>query len=296
VKLPLYIGLAIALPAGAGAGEQQLTFDGTNKRDPSFINDGQSVVYSYDEKEDLVRAVRIEIDDLRAGPTPLFDDGPSHQLEIAFSSDGRYTAFNQCTGNLTGKLVIRDLEEKKDAEINHSGRGAYRTPVFTPDCTRVIYAFAETGPMQLWSVDLEGKDKKQVTETEGLTKWPNFSPDGKELIFANSRENNYEIYRLNLKTGAEIRLTENRLMDVRPRISPDGKRICFTSTRDGNYEIYVMNIDGSHVQRITDSEERDDYPNWHPDGNRIVYVSEREGRMDLFLVDVGGAKAPVASN
>ena len=268
------------------AAEKQLTFDGSNKRDPVFLGNGESLVYCYDERDDYVRAVKLDMEDLKAEPTPLFGEERSHQTEIAFSPDGRYTSFSQCTGNLTGKLVIRDLEGQKDAEIKHSGRGAYRTPVFSPDGKRVIYSFAETGPQQLWSVDLDGGDKKQLTETEGLTLWPNFTQDGKKLVFSNSRENNYEIYLHDLESGKDQRLTNNRLMDIRPKLSPDGKRICFVSTRHGNYEVYVMDIDGKNVIRLTNNEDRDDYPNWHPNGKHIVYVSERDGSLDLYLVDV----------
>ena len=268
------------------AGETQLTFDGNNKRDPIFINDGQTLVFCTDVEEDWVRAMSLEMANPKSEPQPMFGEDRSHQTEIAFSPDGRFTAFSQCTGNLTGKLVIRDREAKKDYEIKHSGRGAYRTPVFTPDGTRVIYSFAETGPQQLWSVNLEAQDKKQITETEGLTMWPSFTPDGQQFVFANSRENNYEIYLRDTSGEKEMRLTDNRLMDIRPRLSPDGKRICFVSTRDGNYEVYVMNIDGSNVVRITENEDRDDYPSWHPNGKQLVYVSEREGQMDIYLVDV----------
>ena len=278
--------LLFSLTAVLQGGETRLTFDGNNKRDPLFIQDGETLVYSYDEREDLIRAVRVDMADIEAGPTPIFDAGRSHQTEIAYSADGRWASYGECTGNLTGKLVIRDMEAKKQFEIKHGGRGAYRTPAFTPDGKRVIYAFAETGPMQLWSVDLEAKDKKQLTETEGLTHWPSFTPDGKRMAYANSRENNYEIYIRDFAGGNEKRLTENRIMDIRPRLSPDGQRICFVSTRDGSYEVYVMDVDGGNVQRITHNEERDDYPSWHPNGRQLVYAGERDGRVDIYLVDI----------
>lgn len=284
--LALLVMFVSSLGLRLSSEETQLTSDGNIKRDPIFINDGKTLVYSYDQREDLIRAVQLQMDDLQAEPEPLFGDDRSHQTEIAFSPDGRYVSFDQCTGNLTGKLVIRDLESEKEVSISHSGRGAYRTPTFTPDGQRVIYAFAEKGPMQLWSVNLEGQDKQQVTEIEGMTHWPGFTPDGKRLVFANSRTHNYEIYIRDLDGSNETKLTDNRLMDIRPRVSPDGKRICFVSTRDGNYEVYVMNLDGSEVIRMTNNEERDDYPCWHPNSQQLVYVSERDGRMDLYLVDV----------
>ena len=45
-------------------------------------------------------------------------------------------------------------------------------------CLRVTYAFAETGPQQLWSVKPDGSDKKQLTECEGISNWPTVTPDG----------------------------------------------------------------------------------------------------------------------
>ena len=293
-KLQTLAGLLLIIHSAnvpVAAGEIKLTHDGNIKRDPLFIHEGKTLVYSYDQREDLIRAVQIPMDDLSSAPEPLFGEERSHQTEIAFSPDGRYVSFDQCTGNLTGKLVIRDLESEKEVSISHSGRGAYRTPTFTPDGQRVIYAFAEKGPMQLWSVNLEGKDKQQVTEIEGMTHWPGFTPDGKRLVFSNSREHNYEIYIRDTDGSNETRLTNNRLMDIRPRVSPDGKRICFVSTRDGNYEVYVMNLDGSRVVRVTNNSERDDYPNWHPNSQQLVYVSERDGQMDLYLVDVPPAES-----
>lgn len=275
----------------AAAGEQRLTSDGSNKRDPLIIANGQTLIYCVDATDDLIRAYSLDLDDASAEPIPLFDDDRCHQTELAYSPDERFVSFSECTANLAGKLVIRDLGAKNDAVISHSGRGAYRTPVFTPDGQRVIYAFAEKGPMQLWSVNLEGKDKKQLTETEGLSHWPSFTPDGQRMVYANSRENNYEIYIRDYQGTAEERLTENTLMDIRPRLSPDGSRICFVSTRHGNYEIYVMNVDGSNVIRLTDSEERDDFPSWHPDGEQIVYVSERDGRKDIYLMPVPKGKS-----
>lgn len=280
---------AIMLSAGvsmASAAERRITFDGKGKRDPVFIKEGRELVYSVDTSPYYVQMVSLAMDVKDAEPVAIHEEGQRHQMCMTYSADERHIAFTQCTGNLMGKLVIRDQEAKKDFEIKHSGRGGYRAPAFSPDGRRVVYAFAETGPQQLWSVNLEGGDKRQITETEGISNWPTFTPDGKRIVFANSRAKNYEIYAMDPDGGNETRLTENGFMDIRPRISPDGRRICFVSTRHGNYEIYVMNIDGSGVRRITDNDERDDFPSWHPDNRRLVFVGERRGRRDLYLVDV----------
>lgn len=284
--IALLLGLLSASNAIA-AEPVRITTDGVNKRDPQFINKGETLIYCVDDGPDLIRMLRMDMAD--GTTTPLFEDaGNKHQLEPSFSLDGKYVAFTECTGNLTARLVIRDIAAKKDSAITHSGRGGTRSPIFSPDGKRVVYAFAETGPQQLWSVTVDGQDKKQLTGASGITNWPSFTPDGRTIVFANSRENNYELYSMSIDGRNERRLTFNTLMDIRPVVSPDGRQVAFVSTRSGNYDVYVMNIDGSNVRRLTSSEERDDYPAWHPNGRQLVVVSEREGEFDLYLVDVAG--------
>ncbi len=262
----------------------QLTQDGSLKRDPRFVDGGRSLVYCYDETPALVRMMKMSLEDHVA--KPFFEDAADkHHYEPAFSLNGKWISFPACTGNLSGKLVIRNLETGEQAEIKHKGRGGTRSPTFSPDNHRVFYAFAEKGPQQLWSVKTDGTDKQQLTTCSGVSNWPTFTPDGRTIVFSNSREKNYEIYSVGADGSGERRLTNNTLMDIRPAVSPDGRQIAFVSTRSGNYDIFVMNIDGSHVRQITTSEERDDYPNWHPNGEQLVIVSERDGAFDLYLID-----------
>lgn len=271
----------------------RLTNDGTLKRDPRFIEGGKSLIYCYDENPALVRMMKMDMADRTV--TPMFDDSADkHHLEPAFSPDGKWISYTACTGNLTARLVIRNLASGREVSITHNGRGGTRSPAFSPDSQRVVYAFAEKGPQQLWSVKTDGTDKRQITTCSGVSNWPTFTADGK-IVFANSREKNYEIYLMNAAGSDERRLTKNLLMDIRPAVSPDGRRIAFVSTRMGNYDVFVMDIDGTNIRQITSSEERDDYPTWHPNGQQLVMVSERDGMYDLYLTDANSGLA-VAEN
>ena len=197
--------LLAAASLAAAAEPTRLTNDGVLKRDPQFLENGASLAYCYDENPALIRIMKMSMKD--RGVTPMFEDaGNKHHIEPSFSPDGRYVVFTECTGNLTARLVIRDLQNNKDADVRHSGRGGTRSPVFSPQSDLVLYAFAENGPQQLWTVTPQGKDKKQITRSQGVSNWPSFAPDGETIVFANSRENNYEIYTMGLDGENEKRL------------------------------------------------------------------------------------------
>jgi Tol biopolymer transport system component len=263
---------------------RRLTHDGTLKRDPFFVPGGEQILYCVDENRVQIRLRRLDVESGES--TPIHPDATRSQFEPALSPDGRYLAFNECTGNLMLKFVIRDLQEKKDAELTCQGRGGMRSPTFSPDGQRVLYSFAEDGPQQIFSVDVNARDRRQLTRGVGIHNWPSYTPDGETIVFGSSRDRTYEIYSMRADGSGLRRLTRNENTDIRPRVSPDGKQIAFVSLRDGNRDVYVMNLDGSGVQRVTHNPERDDYPDWHPDGRRLVIVSERDGRHDLYLVAV----------
>ncbi|MCP4172863.1 MAG: hypothetical protein GY758_19045, partial [Fuerstiella sp.] len=167
--------LVVLIPYAAFAAEpenpSQLTDDGVLKRDPRFVDGGKSLIYCYDENPALVRMMKMDL--VTREVKPMFDDsGDKHHIEPAFSPDGRWVSYTACTGNLTARLVIRELGSGNEVSITHKGRGGTRSPVFAPDSQRVVYAFAEKGPQQLWSVRTDGQDKRQLTTSSGVSNWP----------------------------------------------------------------------------------------------------------------------------
>ncbi|MEO2021556.1 MAG: hypothetical protein ABGX05_06995 [Pirellulaceae bacterium] len=270
---------------GASAGEpRRLTNDGGIKLTPVFLN-ADELVYVDFEKPELTTLKRLRMRDLHVDR--FHPKAASQELEPAFSPDGKWCTYLKATGTLSVTLMIRNEQGQQEASVSPGGGfSGFRTPAFTPDGKRVIYSFAENNYQNLFSVNLEGKDRQQLTRQAGMNYWPSYSPDGQRILFGSTRDGNYEIYTMKVGGQDIQRLTKSRFQDLRPRFSPDGKRIAFTSSRDGNLEVYVMNVNGSGLKRMTNHPERDDFPTWHPNGKQLAIVSERAGRHDLYLVTV----------
>jgi len=262
-----------------------LTRTGLFKRDPVFVDGGESLVFVLLERPEQLRLMRLN---LRNGATtPLHPDETRSELEPAFSRDGRYYAFLQSRSAASVAMVIRDTQESRDAEVPAgAGFAGMRHPAIAPDNSRLVYSYPEDGRQQIYAVNMQAGDRQPITDSGGINNWPGFSPDGKQIVFGSTRDGNFEIYLMDADGSNVRRLTRNRAQDLRPRFSPDGQRVAFTSNRDGNYEIYLVDSDGSGLQRLTNHPERDDYAAWHPNGKQLVSVSERAGRFDLYLIPV----------
>lgn len=280
----LLTGMTLFLPPEVRAGKEvRLTRDGRLKRDPQYIDNGRRIVYVEQASPAVLRIMRFDLQTGRA--EPLHKDAANSEFEPAVSRDGRYTAFVQSRGNLSLALVIRDRQRQRDAELKPTGGFCgYCSPRISPDNRFVVFGFAEAGRQQIYRVQIDGTQRRALTDSGGVNNWPDVSPDGRQIVFSSTRDGNYEIYLMRSDGTGLRRVTYSRFQDIRPRFSPDGKRIAFVSSRDGNYELYVINADGSGLRRLTHNEERDDYPAWHPSGRFLLFVGERGGRYDLYRI------------
>ena len=83
-----YFFLLGLITAGFSSAETRLTTDGSNKRDPVFIDGGATLVYGVDENRDLIRLKQLDLDTLES--KPYYESAKRHHVEVAFSRAGRY--------------------------------------------------------------------------------------------------------------------------------------------------------------------------------------------------------------
>ena len=92
--------------------------------------------------------------------------------------------------------------------------------------------------LEIWVMNADGSNKRQVTSNGKANFGPYFFPDGKRIIFAsnidepNPRSRNFDLYQINVDgTGLE-RITFSDAFDGFPMFSPDGKKLVFASNRN----------------------------------------------------------------
>jgi Tol biopolymer transport system component len=90
--------------------------------------------------------------------------------------------------------------------------------------------------LDIWVMNADGSNKRQVTSNGKANFAPYFFPDGKRIIFASNmadpRGRNFDLYKINIDgTGLE-QITFNDTFDGFPMFSPDGKKLVFASNRN----------------------------------------------------------------
>jgi len=101
--------------------------------------------------------------------------------------------------------------------------------------------------LEIFVMNADGSNKRQVTNNGKANFGPYFFPDGKRIIFSSNlddaRGRNFDLYQINVNgTGLE-RITFNETFDGFPMFSPDGKKLVFASNRNaakqGDTNIFI---------------------------------------------------------
>ncbi|HKP32699.1 MAG TPA: hypothetical protein VJT83_08225 [Chitinophagaceae bacterium] len=245
--------------------------------------------------------------------------------EAYWSFDGKSIVFQRtsikdglpCDQIFVGKLPTKP-NEKFEYKLVSTGKGRTTCAFFTKDDKNIIYASthlggdscppvpdrAKFGNRYIWPIyesfdifiaDLNGKIKKQLTNTPGYDAEGTLSPDGKKMIFTSMRDGDLDLYVMELKSGKVKRITSTLGYDGGAWFSRDGKKIVWRASRPKTdaeikeykdllqqgvvaptrMEVFIANADGSDVKQITQLGQANWAPNFMPDG-RIIFCSNHE--------------------
>jgi TolB protein len=190
-----------------------------------------------------------------------------YDAEATVSRDGRKIVF---TSMRDGDLDIYTMDTNgKNVRRLTSELGYDGGPFFSADGKQIVYrAFHPQTPkeiesyrqklaenvivpnvFELWVMNSDGTNKRQVTRLGAASFAPYFFPDGRRIIFSSNMND------------------------------PKGR----------NFDLYVVNTDGTGLERITFNETFDGFPMFSPDGKRLVFASNRNaqtrGETNVFIAD-----------
>ncbi len=204
-----------------GSGLKRLTNYGVYTAEGVLSPDGTRIVFTSLKDGDLdIYTMKVDGTDIkRLTYQPGYDGGPW------WSPDGKqivYRAWHYTPEDTAGRRTYQELLKQ---------------------------GLVRPGKMELWLMDADGGNQRQITDLGGANFGPSWAPGGKQIIFSSNHKN----------------------------------------PRSRNFDLYLVNLDGSGLEQLTFNKDFDGFPMFSPDGKKIVWASNRydtkEGETNLFIAD-----------
>jgi Tol biopolymer transport system component len=171
-------------------------------------------------------------------------------------------------------------------------------PVWSPDGTRIAFQSNRAGNLDIWSMNAEGSDLRQLTDHPEPDYLPSWSSAAGRIFFTSwRREADQEpraphVYAMDADGSNERRIVNESLnVSGGASPSPDGRRIVFERKRGNGADVYLADADGRNEQRLTDDEARDVHngaPTFSPDGHWIAFHSDDGQSAALVVMKTDG--------
>ncbi len=159
--------------------------------------------------------------------------------------------------------------------------------------TKIAYVSGNKTYLDLWTIDLDGRNQKRLTFKNGQAATPHWSPDGRQIVFSwrsnDSTDLDSRIYIINASGGEPQEIFRVRGLAMTPRFSPSGSRIVMAVSYSGNMEIYTISARGGTPERLTASRAIELFPAWSPGGDQLVFVSDRSGGPQIWRMRADGS-------
>ena len=201
-----------------GSDLKRLTFTGAYNAEATVSKEGKIVFTSLGDGDlDIYTMNQDGSDVKRLTRQKGYDGGPF------FSADGK-------------KIVYRAYHPKDQKELEEYEENLAKRQVVG-------------GRLELFVMDSDGSNQKQMTDNGASNFCPFFHPNGKQIIFSSNLH------------------------------QPQGRE----------FNLYLINEDGTGLERISFHQGFDSFPMFSPDGKRLVFVSNRNakhpGEFNIFLAD-----------
>ncbi|MBC7691549.1 MAG: PD40 domain-containing protein [Methylotenera sp.] len=160
--------------------------------------------------------------------------------------------------------------------------------------TKIAMSCDRTGKKEIYTMNFDGTNVKQMTHHNSVAFAPAWSPDGNRIAYSliakNSRNiKNINLYEFHFADNTIRMLSDRKGINSGAAYNPNGSSMAMTMSFLGNPEIFLFNPGSSSVTRLTKSFGVDVDPTWSPDGKSIAFVSSRTGVPMVFRMNADGS-------
>jgi len=175
------------------------------------------------------------------------------------------------SNSITGGLLVNTVQDSHTIDL-----GGIPGATIAPNGKKIVFTSLRDGDLDIYTMDLDGRNVKRLTNEIGYDGGPFFSYDSQWIIYRAYhptsekdiadytgllkqgliRPTTLEIWIMKADGTGKRQITHNGKANFAPYFFPDGKRVIFASNMDDpkgrNFDLYSINTDGTGVN--TDGE------------------------------------------
>ena len=157
---------------------------------------------------------------------------------------------------------------------------------WTPD-DRIVYTSRASGTTDIWIMNADSTNQKQLTKDSHNNQWPSVTPDGRYIIFYSNRTGADHVWRMDIDGGNPRQLTFGAA-ERNAKSSPDSKWVVYNAWESGKATVWKVPIEGGSPAQITDIPCF--FPAVSPDGNLIACNAGKTSPSQRLIIPFAGGK------
>lgn len=225
-------------------------------------------------------------------------------MNVDVSRDGKLIAFD-----ILGDIYTMPIAGGTPTRIAE-GLAYDQQPRFSPDGKRIAFTSDRGGGDNIWVMNLDGSDKRQVTKEDfRLLNQPSWSPDGRFIVakkhFTTGRSlGTGEVWVYHVSGGGGVQLVKRASEQLQkelgePIYAADGKSVFYTRNvtpgpifeyaQDSNtalFDIERYDLETGEVTTAVSGLGGSVRPTPSPDGKKIAFVRRERTKSKLYVKDL----------
>jgi len=154
--------------------------------------------------------------------------------------------------------------------------------------SQIAFASNRSGNWEIWLMDWDGANQRQITKHNVLSILPSWAPDNERMVYTSFAGGTSEMYIISRRGGNRVRIKSGLALNTSATFSPVSNDIAFVGSVRGNPDIYLIKDDGTNVRRLTTTSSIESTPEWSPTGREIAFTSGRGGTPQIYIMDAEG--------
>lgn len=169
-------------------------------------------------------------------------------------------------------------------------KGMYRSKI-------AVTVSTKAGQKEIFVMDWDGKNRKQISKFKNISISPAWSPDAKKVAYTSfayhpkAKVRNADLFEYDLETGKTFMLSAKKGINSGAAYHPNGNEIYFSISEQGSPDIYIYDRKTEKRRKFTDGPlgAMNVEPAISPDGKLVAYSSDRSGKQPMVYLKKAGS-------